>query len=833
MEAASTPAMFIGQLGARLAAAARHAARPLAPQTLGWLPARSGATTLQRWSRAPYVTAVAASGGDGRLPEAAAAAEQHRQALAPPTPPPSQGQHQEPPHLRQLSEEQLAAVTAPLGTVRVVAGPGSGKTRVLTSRIAHLIRAHGAQPYQILAITFTNKAANEMKERLAAILGEEAGKELFAGTFHGLCYRILKRHIADLQGTGRDAAFTIYDQDMSTRVLARLVRAANPDWGGRAANSKADELQDAISKAKSRMLTWHADTPRGVADAIQQHAIMQLEDQPTAGELARWQELGDYVEQYERAMRDSNAVDFDDLLGLAVALLRGNEAVHRRYLRRFRHVLVDEFQDTNATQYELVKLLTLPRGDLFIVGDPDQSIYSFRGADMTNMTQALRKDFPEAQIYALRDNYRSCARIVATAERVIEQNDDWQRAGLRPRLPAGHPIEVHVLEDSHAEAEHIAKEIKDLLRRGEHPEEQVAVLMRTRMQARLLEQQLVLHKIPYVMVGGVPFWRRVEVQDVMAYLRLAVGLRDDVALTRIINTPKRSVGDTSVKKLRAHAAERDLSLCALLFGRPPAGSGATSSAAASLPPLPDRKELGLTPQAAAALQAFRELVLGLHESVGSRPLAEAIEDIIAKTGYEQHVKEGGCSSMKKGEQQHGEHADRLMRLEQLVAVAEEYVPGSLSGAGAFDADFDVAGSEDGSDSGGSSRTSGIDEDAEVTRHPCGSPPPDYTYAPDYSLHLQHAQNFLDEAALYSSADEGGQGARGVRVMTMHAAKGLEFEAVFVPGLNDGLVPLLRPDDDRRDALSEERRLFYVSLTRAKQRLRLSHTWESTFFGRGR
>ncbi|KAL4451267.1 hypothetical protein ABPG77_009339 [Micractinium sp. CCAP 211/92] len=815
--------MSLGQLGTRLIAAARQPVRPLLPPALGWLPVRSGAACLLQGSRSVHVTAVAASGGEGWQP-AAAAAERHRTAPhPPPAPPPSK---QQLPHLRQLSEEQLLAVTAPLGTVRVVAGPGSGKTRVLTSRIAHLIQAHGAQPYQILAITFTNKAANEMKERLAAMLGEDASKELFAGTFHSLCYRILKRHITDLEGTGRDTTFTIYDQDMSTRVVARLVRAANPDWGARAVNAKAAQVQDAISRAKNSMLTWHADTPR--VRAGQRCTLQRASQAPrpahptnicTAGPGA-WS-----VATYERAMRDSNACDFDDLLGLTVALLRRSEAVRRRYLARFQHVLVDEFQDTNPTQYELVKLLTLPRADLFVVGDPDQSIYSFRGAVMSNMTHALRRDFPDAQVLALRDNYRSSSRIVATAERVISRNDDWKRAGLRPMLGPGQPIEVHVLEDSHEEAEFIAKQIKGMLLRGEHPEEQVAVLLRTHVQSRLLEQQLVLHKVPYVLVGGVPFWRRMEIQDVMAYLRLAVGLRDDVALTRIINTPKRSVGDASVKKLQAHAAERGLSLCALLFGRPPAGA----ATAASLPPLPDRKQLGLTPQAAAALQAFRELVLALHESVGSRPLAAAIRDIIAMTGYEEHVKEGGCSSAKKGEQRHGEHEDRLMRLEQLVAVAEEYVPGSLSGAGAFDVDADVAGSE-----GSSGSASGAVEDVEVTRHPGGSPPPGYAYHPSHLLQLQKAQNFLDEAALYSSADEGGQGARGVRVMTMHAAKGLEFEAVFVPGCNDTTIPLIRAGDSRESpelALSEERRLFYVSLTRAKQRLWLCHTLQTTHFGR--
>ncbi|KAI7840013.1 hypothetical protein COHA_006278 [Chlorella ohadii] len=685
------------------------------------------------------------------------------------------------------------------------------RTRVLTHRIAHLIHAHGAQPWQVLAITFTNKAANEMKERLAAMLGAEAAAQLFAGTFHSLCYRLLKQHIGELAGCGRSQAFTVFDQDMSCRLLAQLVRAEHPDWKGRDITHKAGEVQNKISSVKNSMLTWHAPSPQAVERLVEKHLVRQRSvDAPSAAEELKERELVAWFGRYEAALRTNNALDFDDLLGLTVALLRSVPAVRERYLRRFRHVCVDEFQDTNTSQYELVKLLTLPRADLFIVGDPDQSIYGWRGAVMTNMTHAFGKDYPQAQVHALRDNYRSCARIVATAEQVIAANDDWERAGLNPKRPPGHPIEVHMLRNSYDEAQHIASQIQQALKSGEHPEEQIAVLLRTHIQARLLEQELVQRNIPYVLVGGVPFWRRVEIQDVMAYLRLAVSLHNDVALSRIINTPRRGLGDTSIDKLQAAAKAQGTTLCGLLFGGAAAGGGG-----AGLPQLPDRKELGLTAKAAAALEAFRELVLELHRAVASQPLARAMQAIIDKTGYDKHVREGGCSSSGK----EGDELERLQRLAQLLAAAAEYEPGKLSGAAALDAAFDGPAAAARVEAAAAA-AAGVAAAAAAAGGEAGQTP------------LERAQNFLDEVALYSAVDEGGQGARGVRLMTMHAAKGLEYELVFIPGCNDGTVPLLRSKEEELggSTLSEERRLFYVSLTRAKQRLRLSHTRESNHYG---
>ncbi|KAL4857524.1 ATP-dependent DNA helicase PcrA [Chlorella vulgaris] len=892
-------------------------------------------------NRAHAFSRVAAAseghGGDGGSVAAAALTRREASTVAAAvgsaTSPSAASLAAKPAHLRQLSEEQLKAAAAPLGTIRVVAGPGSGKTRVLTARIAQLIHTHGAHPWQILAITFTNKAADEMKERLATMLGEEVAKKLFAGTFHGLCYRILKSHIRDLEHAGRDSSFTVYDQDMTLRLLANEVKRQNPDWKAKDVNQEASRLQGAISSAKNSMLTWHATTPLGVERCVREHLQRQAaaEDNPLkaveAGVLAEW------FGMYEAALRANNAVDFDDLLGLSVALLASNEAVRQRYHRRFRHVLVDEFQDTNATQYELVKLLAMPRADLFVVGDPDQSIYGWRGADMTNMTEAFVKDFPGAQVCDLQDNYRSSARIVATAQSVIAPNDEWQRKGMNPMHPAGDLIQVLVIEldDSQQEARYVAAEIAATLQRGDHPEEQVAVLFRTHAQSRLVEQELFRRGVRYVLVGGLPFWRRAEVQDVMAYLRLAVGLRDNIALSRIINTPRRGIGDTSLIKLQAAAAERGLTLCSLLFGDGFSSEGSQGSDEGSqgsgegsqggqgsceqikgskggeggegrgmqLPPLPDRKELGLPAKAATALEAFRQLMAELHVAVRTQPLHTALMHIVDRTGYEKYLLDGGLTTSASKQ---GDEAERVERIWQLLGAAADYSPGAMSGAVSLDEDYPEGGGGSGStdnDTGSSDSDSdresrlalrvtligtddsdgdvefsfgggseysdfsdgdfggteeaeaetetgvgeagaagagaagGEGEEAEAAGRSEGGGGKGGAGTRPSMPPLQRAQNFLDEVALYSGADEGGAATPGVRLMTMHAAKGLEFELVYIPGCNDGLMPLLRGEPGAVDLVkhvAEERRLFYVSLTRAKQRLRILHTAVTSLYG---
>lgn len=406
-------------------------------------------------------------------------------------------------HLIGLSSEQLEAVMAPLQATRVIAGPGSGKTRVLTARVAHLIHHHKAAPWQIVAITFTNKAASEMRERLAAALGADVAKDIFAGTFHSFCYLVLRRSLHLLPGCGRAEGWTLYDADDSMAVLVKLVRGAHPDWKAADVREKAKNFQGRISRMKNGLGTW-----LGLSGADAVAVFHQLQTggvEMTPGQQASAQELAEWFDTYEEALRGANALDFDDLLGCTVALLRSDQELRMKLRRRFRHVLVDEFQDTNSPQYELVRLLATATSssegqgrageqhDVLVVGDPDQAIYGWRGADVTNMRDRFAVDFPDSNVYRLRDNYRSTARILTAAQAVIANSlgGAAERLALRALRDSGPTIKIYSLQDAWEEAEHIAEETAALLRAGECRDRDIAVLFRTHMQARLVEQQLV------------------------------------------------------------------------------------------------------------------------------------------------------------------------------------------------------------------------------------------------------------------------------------------------------------------------------------------------------
>ncbi|KAL4517812.1 hypothetical protein Ndes2526A_g02190 [Nannochloris sp. 'desiccata'] len=801
-------------------------------------------------------------------------------------------------YLDGLNAEQLEAVTGPLVPTRVIAGPGSGKTKTLTSRIAHLISHHNTRPWQIVAITFTNKAAIEMRERLATVLGPKAASELFAGTFHSLCYRILLRSLSLLPDTGRADGWSIYDADASLAVIYKLVRIVHTDWKSKDAREYAKTLQSRISRVKNGVTRYY-----GVKsiDVVYDYYRTVGGSSPTMtpAEKASADDLAEWFEMYEQAMRSANALDFDDLLGYTTAVLRHDVELRERLRRRWRHVLVDEFQDTNSAQYELVKLLAgvddekmfknlnyyktihgNNGGDIridgaaamnslnshvFVVGDTDQAIYGWRGADVRNMRTLFQADFPTGEVYRLRDNYRSTPGILTAAQAVISRNDDGDRAGLRAHRPQGPPIRVRCLMDAFEEAESIASEIKKLIRSNRCRDRDIAVLFRTHMQARFIEQQLVKQSIPYVLVGGVSFWRRIEIQDVLAYVRLAVSLDDEVALKRVINVPKRGIGDVSLAKLEAAAVEseggslsrllwpslRDTISCATDTALYPGTDVESAMSIASrnnennnnnnnnnnlLEPIPLVKKF-LSAKTSATVEHFRFILLQMREALATQPLSVALQRIIDLSEYRDHVKKGGCGSKEDDE----DIQDRLLRLRQLVAAAAEFRSGTAAGAAALDAAFAALELEEdektdrrisqlqNANSGGKnelsssniitksekcSETAGVATEALVSN--------DSNESSRDEL-LATARAFLDEAALYSGADEGAD-VDGVRLMTMHAAKGLEFEIVFIPGCVEGLVPLFNPDrGGTADDLEEETRLFFVSMTRAKMELRLSHT----------
>lgn len=688
----------------------------------------------------------------------------------------------------------------------MVAGPGSGKTRVLTSRIAHLVHHHGVPSSQILAITFTVKAAQEMRERLFALLGEDIAKGLVAGTFHSLCVSVLRRHIHHLQGFDFDRDFSIYDEDSSTAVLKKLLTEEGGYQGqagvqvGRAVRSATSQearvLRGVISQAKSKVGNYGRRVGEGVMLEYSQKMLgtPQLDDH----QVAQAVKLGSYFDRYQAELSKNNALDFDDLLAFTVMVLRESPEALEQLRDRFRHVLVDEFQDTNTVQYDLVKIMggglntgieaaTTPvwrQRSVFVVGDPDQAIYSWRGAEVGHMVSTFQKDFPASQLFFLRDNYRSAACILELSQRVISNNTDWERQALRAKLPRANNIQVACLEDDHAEAEFLATCVKQLVEEGAHPPHQIAVLVRTHKQFRLIEQAMAVRGVPYVVVGGTPFWRRTEILDVLAYLRLAVTLRDDVALDRVINTPKRKLGDKTVADLRAYAKSQGLLVSEVLFGRrPPSGPPGT---AAAPPPLPSHQELGIGAAAAKSLEAFRGAVWEMRRSVHSVPLGRAVQAIIDLVQYKQYVSDGGCSSNKNDKIE-----DRLDRLKLLVVAAGDFEPGSLTG---------LTG-EGGWEEGGG-----------------------------HAGRLQLAQGFLNEAALFSGTEEG-VGVQGVRLSTIHATKGLEFEAVFMAGCCDHRHPLVHSEAlNALELVREERRLFFVGVTRAKQRLVLTYGRQDTMWG---
>ena len=715
--------------------------------------------------------------------------------------------HQEE-HIDGLNQEQLLAVTAPLGCIKVIAGPGSGKTRVLTSRIAHLLNGYDIHPWNLVAITFTNKAANEMKERLSNLLGPATSNALFAGTFHGFAYRLLQRALSSPDSKlecGRRGDFVVYDQDASISVLKKLVKAEHPDWKSLEIRRKAKELNALISKVKNTVQTsCGLSGTEIVLTAYQKLYGSDLSDY----DLKIIDSLSEWYDKYEEELKRLNAVDFDDLLNICVTWMKSDPESLQMLRRRFRHLLVDEFQDTNTSQYEMVRLLGGGGGSggtdeaaksVFVVGDPDQSIYGWRGSDVENIQRRFDEDFPSCQTFYLVNNYRSTRRIVDAAQRVIARSVGLgNRPALRPLLGAGEPLRIQHLPCDVSEAKWLVDQIRTLLLNGSATkEEDIAVLVRTHHHAKLIEKEMVEQGIKYVLVGGLPFWRRTEVLDLLAYLRMAVTLKDDLALERIINVPKRGFGKASWEKLSVAAKTLEVGVSDLLFSE---GEMATLSAL--------NASVGLSSKNVVTLDSFRDTILQARKVlVDTGSIVQTLLYIIQKVEYEAYIVE----SVGGGDKSEGNVLERQERIQQLVAAAKEYAPGSLAGIKELDWDLDSIPAAAAAAATYSVNRSAIDEESSCS-------------ADETALAL--ARGFLDEAALYSGSEDGASKVPGVRLSTMHAAKGLEFPYVFIPGCTNGNVPLMRADlelpfEEAALAYEEERRLFYVSMTRAKRALTLS------------
>jgi DNA helicase-2/ATP-dependent DNA helicase PcrA len=613
---------------------------------------------------------------------------------------------------KDLNPEQLAAVMHGEGPLLIVAGAGSGKTRVITYRMARLI-SDGLSPSRILALTFTNKAAAEMRERTRALAGYD-GADAWISTFHSACLRILRRDAEKLNYPKDFAVYDSQDQD-------RLIKLCMAELGIDDKQTPPRQMGAMISGFKSKI--------KGPRDAE-----MEMNSRHHADFLRLFA-------LYDKKLGESRCMDFDDLLVKTVFLLRNHPDVRERYMTRFLHILVDEFQDTNMVQYEMVRLLVSEPRNVCVVGDDDQSIYRWRGADIGNILN-FEKDFPNTKVVTLERNYRSTSNILSAANAVVSRNTGRREKKLWTENATGEKIRVHTAVDEMDEGRFVAKTVLDMVRRDGRGLNHFAVFYRTNSQSRPIEDALRRDGIGYKIYGGLKFYERKEVKDILAYFKAALNPLDMVALKRVVNTPPRGIGQVTIERVEAFAVAEGKTLMAALEGI----------------------ELfnGFPHQAAAKFASFRDILAKVRELALTRPAADAIAEALTVTGYMDWIsKDNDAEAMS-----------RMENLNELVNAAGDF--------------SDRA--EDGS-----------------------------------------LQAFLDQASLVADADSVDEGAGAVKLMTVHVSKGLEFPVVFVTGLEEEIFPHARSKDDPM-GLEEERRLMYVAMTRARERLFLTHAQTRRVFG---
>jgi len=622
------------------------------------------------------------------------------------------------PLLNGMNDRQAEAVQTTEGPLLIMAGAGSGKTRVLTHRIAYLIDEKMVNPWNILAITFTNKAAREMKERAAAL--NPATQDCLIATFHSMCVRILRRE-ADHIGYNRN--FTIVDPGEQRTLMKRILKNLNLDpkkWNERA-------ILGTISNAKN--------------DLIDEVAYANL-----AGDMYT-EIVAKCYTAYQKELRQSEAMDFDDLIMLTLRLFDKNPDVLTYYQQRYQYIHVDEYQDTNHAQYQLVKLLASRFKNICVVGDADQSIYGWRGADMQNILD-FEKDYPEAKVVLLEENYRSTKTILQAANEVIRNNRNRRPKNLWTQNEDGEEIVYYRANDEQDEALFVARTINQLSREG-YSHKDFAVLYRTNAQSRTIEEALLKSNIPYTMVGGTKFYSRKEIRDIIAYLNLIANPSDNISYERVVNEPKRGVGPGTVDKIRNFAASQEISLL-------------DASANIMLSPVKGK--------AAQAVYEFANLILDLRDRLDDYSVTELVELVLKKTGY----------SAALAAQATLESQARIENIEEFLSVTKN-----------FDENPDNPADESG---------------------------------------LDKLSRFLNDLALIADTDDGDQESSEVTLMTLHAAKGLEFPVVFLVGMEENVFPLSRASEDE-DELEEERRLAYVGITRAEKVLYLTNANSRLLYGR--
>jgi DNA helicase II / ATP-dependent DNA helicase PcrA len=618
--------------------------------------------------------------------------------------------------LHGLNPQQARAVEAPDGPVLVLAGPGSGKTRVLTHRVAYLVEVRKVWPRQILAVTFTNKAAREMRERLDKILGPTRAGELTLGTFHAICARWLRRDAPEI-GLSRD--FVIFDEDDQQQLIKRALTELNIDDK----KYKPSAVLNAISNAKNELITPEIYQP------------------PTY-----WHEMVRRIyPRYQELLRQSNALDFDDLLLEVVRLFDEKPDILTRYQDRYLHVLVDEFQDTNTVQYALISRLSAKAHNIFCVGDEDQSIYKWRGADFRNI-QRFREQNPGLTQIVLEENYRSTQTILDAARGVIDKNKQRTRKNLFTQRSGGTAISVYEAYNQDDEAQYVVDTIRQLIKKEQFKLSDFAVFYRTNAQSRAIEDTFVRMGVPYRLVGGLRFYSRREIKDVLAYLRLVHNPHDAVSLARVINVPTRGIGAKSIETLDEVARQTGRTLYQLV-----------SDLAHSDTPLP-----GVSTKARQSLTAFAQLIdRWIDSPQRPRSVAELMDLVLRDSGYFKYVNDGT-----------DEGRDRWDNIKELRNVASDY-------------------------------TQALGDDP-----------------------LAH---FLEDVALVADVDSLKDQVDAPVLMTLHAAKGLEFPVVFITGMEEGLLPHTRSLEDP-DEMAEERRLCYVGITRAKDRVFLTYAFRRTMWG---
>ena len=623
------------------------------------------------------------------------------------------------PLLTSMNDRQAEAVQTTEGPLLIMAGAGSGKTRVLTHRIAYLIDEKLVNPWNILAITFTNKAAREMKERAYTL--NPATEDCLIATFHSMCVRILRRE-ADHIGYNRN--FTIVDPGEQRTLMKRILKTLNLDpkkWNERT-------ILGTISNAKNDLIDE-------IAYAAQ------------AGDMYT-EIVAKCYEMYQKELRQSEAMDFDDLIMLTLRLFDKNPDVLTYYQQRYQYIHVDEYQDTNHAQYQLVKLLASRFKNICVVGDADQSIYGWRGADMQNILD-FEKDYPEAKVVLLEENYRSTKTILQAANDVIKNNRNRRPKNLWTQNADGEDIVYYRANDEQDEALFVAKTIDELSSTSDYVYRDFAVLYRTNAQSRNIEEALLKANIPYTMVGGTKFYSRKEIRDVISYLNLIANTSDNISFERVVNEPKRGVGPGTVEKIRNFAAGQEMSL------------------------LDASSQIMLSPVKGKAAQAvfdFANLILNLREQLDELTVTELVELVLERTGYtEQLVAQATLESQA-----------RIENIEEFLSVTKNF-----------------------------------DENPENDTEETG---------------LDRLSRFLNDLALIADTDDGDQESSEVTLMTLHAAKGLEFPVVFIIGMEENIFPLSRAAEDE-DELEEERRLAYVGITRAEKVLFLTNANSRLLYGK--